>query len=520
MILFTYIGQSFVSDIISNVGINSIDSYIENINGETGTFYLNRYFRYSKDGINYTDWSDYVSIFPITFDLKDFVCYQYKYISAGTINGNITFNSVVFNSNISDITTDAFKKSFLSSLINYTDSVALNWKQVVLNKFHGFGHVSTFIKRTPDFIVLWRFLINVFAYLVSYTRHLGNFFLNQFLLYKFLVKRNIFVGYNETLVNLTTIMQQQKNEIRRRGTIQIFRKTDTKGELLRLLLYQNGDEFVFDLNRTNSLHFVNTASSMLNSRVYKAYELSKDVKDLSVYPLINNSLISLYNDGVKQVMKLNCNSGQTSGIGLVDLTKAIPVDFSLNYEISFFVKQEQSQNNISFGLLGYDKDNVQLNFFKTNGLVSDNMFFTKQKLNNQSTYFNIKGVLFNSRIPNFTDNGLKIGFGKNLKFNDQIVKIIPVILLDNSLGSTANSLYIWCIKIKAITNPSVYLGVNNITNAIFRNNDFSKSEDKQEILIKTYLVPYNIQLNIKWLPPTFNDYIKRNYSNDYNYDYA
>lgn len=522
MIIFSEIGQELVSEEINYLGVSSINSYTDVVSGETLTKYFDKYYKYSTDsGISFSEWLPITEL-PLSTNFRDLIVLQYKYVRAGSdSSGVLVFESFEFNVTDVNLELSEFNKSIYKEFVEYQNTDSLEWTKAVMKRFNNRGFLHKNASRTDDYFDFWRALIYPLSFIVATGRKLSNFFDSQKLLYNFLSKKGFYVEYNDDILDLQTIANNQVNEIRRRGTNQIFRTTDEKGELQRLLISNDTDEFAFELNRLKTCLFLNRSYPEYKSSIYKAYEPTRDVNSLLYYPLINdNSNVSLFTDGNKKVMKITCAAGETAGIGLFDVNKCINIDYTVSYEISFYVRTENIADILTFGIKAYDENNNLFFFKNVSNDIDSNTFFQRKSLNKNDTYYYVRGVLFRSDSPLMPNNSCSIGFGNDLKINDFVVKIIPVILLDNSQEIVENSLYIWDVKIKALFKQSVFLGVNNTALMYARNNDFSKKETETKYHITNYLLPYNTQLFVEWLPPTSEQYQGRNYSDDYDYSYS
>ena len=76
------------------------------------------------------------------------------------------------------------------------------------------------------------------------------------------------------------------------------------------------------------------------------------------------------------------------------MDKLIKVDEHVDYEITFWVKQNLNVENLSFGVMGYDCDGNEIFPRKTTDDSPTNFFFTEQKLNKINQWYFVRGILF------------------------------------------------------------------------------------------------------------------------------
>jgi len=240
----------------------------------------------------------------------------------------------------------------------------------------------------------------------------------------------------------------------------------------------------------------------------KGYEKTADFVDLTKYPLINSSLISIGPDLGRQVLKISVPVGQTAGIGDVDFTKTIDVSPVLDYEISFSVKFKPPtlENALTFKVLGFDESNNPISFLKITDLTNSNVFFEKIKLNLGSTEYQIRGYIYSKIQSSITgiESQVNIGFGNHLRFPDisnNICKIIPVVVVDNGTGSDVANVFIHDFKVRPLrTDYSTgFVGAINFIQMFAKNNNGTLDDEKVEQVIRRYLIPYNNTIQHNWL---------------------
>lgn len=383
------------------IGIVTLLSFVDITTGEVGGKYFNKTFRYSVDGVNF---SDYIlltdeNIQGIEINATDTLIIEYVYQRSGIDeSGSLTFDSVTLEGQFVEVICgEAYQRSMFNDYFNCNNLCSLNWSINVLEKLYKKGILPNYIERGSsdsnlqdrDFIDFWRSITHYFGLFVCLARTFGEFYSNEDLLKNYLEQRNLFFCNTTDYQSLYYLMQKYYDEVRQRGTIQIIKEKNVTdfigdtdcdesvsvsqslsqsqeeegnkyvdGELLRLICYDITDEFLFNLCKSHKIGWNVGNSSPLytglsdQNNINKSYEDSQDIEDLSKYPLINESNCSLAIDGDKQTLLIsNVLSGEVAGVGALDFSKAIKIDPQLDYEITFVVKQgDDSSESLSESL--------------------------------------------------------------------------------------------------------------------------------------------------------------------------
>lgn len=402
------------------IGIVTLLSFVDDTSGEVADKYFQKTFRYSIDGINF---SEYIllttaNIQGIEISPVDSLIIEYVYQRSGLDDsGSLAFNSVTLDGEFIEIPCgEAYDKSMYSDYFGCNNLCSLNWSINVLEKLYGKGILSNYVERgvsssnkaDRDFIDFWRSVTHYFALFVCLARTFSEFYSNESLLKNYLEQRNLFFCEEIDHQALYYLMQNYYDEIRQRGTVQIIKERNSfefiddcdesvsvstsasvseeeeklksiDGELLRLICYSIVDEFMFCLAKDEKLGWNIGNSSPLyggmsnQNCVNKAYEDSQDFKDLSLYPLINPDNCSIITDTGKSVMHIgNVSNGGVAGIGDLDFSKALKVDPQLDYEITFVVKQG-SDESVSVSIS--ESASISASISVSDGVLDGNLTF-------------------------------------------------------------------------------------------------------------------------------------------------
>lgn len=499
------------------VGLIALSSFLDTTEGETASRFFERQFRYSTDGLNFSPWTilSNPNLIAITVNSTDTFFVQYRYIRSGSDNSglleweNTTLNGTFTNLADPPIFSNSVFKDYFTSL----DLDALAWALNVLEKLYRPGIVPKYINRVgdsvqdADYIKFWKSITIFFSYLVQYARAFENFQNDANLANLYLQNRGNRTCGDETLDQLLYVIENQLRIRSQRGSSNMIKRLSGEvladGELLRLLCQSPLDFFLLanPPSKYNGWNISNSSPSYRGSLnrpdLNLGYESTKDVVNKNLYPLLQTTYCNVTPDSPKSVLRINAVSANTiAGIGAVDATKAILIDPNVNFEITFQVKQTTLANNLTFGVICLDKDN---NVINTQSLITggtQNNFFLRQILNRNDKYYFVRGIVFNylESIRLASEGLLNIGIGNHLRFPSTARKIIPYIVLDNSLiGSVSSGINLWDIKVRpsSIEYSRCFLNNKNFIDVIAHNNNADYTDEEIDIIMRNEFIPYN-----------------------------
>ena len=187
--------------------INVTDFALITNNGIAGTgSFVNKTFRYSTDGVNYSEWLDLSQLTSLTFLESDLLSLEIMY-EKDDINSTITLDSISLldNQGTYEIDNTFFNKFHFSKFFESLDTEVLVWLVNVFQKVYETGQlqIPSFMERldenhsNEDFIKFWKPIIQYFAYYVIFSRKYQEFYNIPFLLEEFLLQRGIFVSLTD-----------------------------------------------------------------------------------------------------------------------------------------------------------------------------------------------------------------------------------------------------------------------------------------------------------------------------------
>jgi hypothetical protein len=417
--------------------------------------------------------------------------------------------------------TTIFKKLF-----EVNDPTVLGWALNVLEKLYQRGLLPDYVDRNredkddSDFIVYWNSITHLFALLVYFARNFENIAANKTILIEYLNNFDLKVPFDQNLEDLGYIYSNRPDEYRRRGTSRItypkgVNDEGVDGELLRALNKQELDFFLFALIEASEFGWCIGESSPTwtgtenITNLTLAYEFTKEVVDLDLYPLYTPVDISIVTDPTISLDVMNINPGASvlfAGIGDEDVNnpdrdKLILIDPGIDYEISLKVKKDiDDDDDISFGAYSYDENYsletllpISTNKSNPNNFQSQIVLKT---LLVENEYYWLRGVLYAFNTPD--SDTLKLNFpeGRGLVLNQTSKFISPYFLT----SSTSIILDVYDFKMRPLDLPisQGFFGVKNIIAGYLKNNGELSDEDLR-LFIQNKLIPYNSFLIPKYL---------------------
>jgi hypothetical protein len=503
------------------VGIVALTSFIDTTTGETSSTYFQKTFRYSTNGgLTYSSWLALttVNVQNIVIVQIDYFIVEYHYTRIGT-GGDISFIDAHLGGTLIPLTSPIYNDTIFSDLFDPYDPNVLGWALNVLEKLFKRGIIPAYLPRNNeikddhDFISYWFTVTHFFAILVYYSRSFENITADVAFMREFVKGRGVYMTNNPDLDELYYIYSNYISEIQKRGTKQIMRRTMTSfninavesdipidGELLRILNTALLDEFIFGYTLRGDLGWCIGQSSPLYTgadnivNLIKGYESTSEVYDLTKYPLLNPSYISLVDDMICIDGVLNA---EQAGIGVTafDVTKAILVDPTLDYEISFrCAKTIAGYYVINFGVRLFDQYGVEVSPVKITDETLHTYFLEYGNMPAATTNYWVRALLHPYTAALLPDDVLTFGAGQGLRMPSTAKYMIPTIMIYNNDGSTMPfPVYIWDIKIRpgSLWFSRGTLSARNFILGWLKNNSAEYNETQIEKIINEKLIPYN-----------------------------
>lgn len=421
------------------LGLITLQSFIDVTQGEYIDRFFSKSFRYSVDGVNYTQFVPLTNnnLANVQVQANDTFYAEYRYQREGVDpTGLLEFDSVTLTGLFSQLVDGpAYNASNFAQYFNQNNICSIAWSVNVLEKLYKKGIVPKYIERgltgdnadDRDYIDFWRAITHYFALFVCLARKFQFFYQDRNLLLEYLKQRGLFVCEDIDQQDLLYLMQNYYDEIRQRGTRQVFKsKSNTKevdGEYLRLICFDTNDEFISNLNKnehigwnvgnssplykgvegrlnTNKFYidFVDDISSFSDLSVNSSYLPYLSIGESSISNSISSSnsnsdsTPTTYNNDVLIIH--NPGNNNMAGIGNGD--KKIIINPHIDYEITFFIKTRNSiLPQITFGVNAYDINNNLIDLLQIDTLAIQNNFLVQQQMNQEDKFYFVRGILFN-----------------------------------------------------------------------------------------------------------------------------
>ena len=500
-------------------GISAISGYTDDVDGVTGTRLFTKEFRYTTDGINWSEWQDLtnLNLQAISIDPSYDFNIEYRYTRAGTDDtGLLTWNWVNIQATyVASTCGDVFNNSVFSRFLDCCDEDVLNWCINVLEKLYKPGIVSQSLVRGKnqnannedrDYIDFWRSITCFFGLIVNYARQFENLEDNQLLLEMYLEARGIYLHNDHTITELQGLMSGFYNIINQRGTRRVGTDGANEGELKRMVSFNpNVDEFLYGItdHRSNgwtlNLHSPLYRGVTNQEALMKAYDQIPGQTVSERYPLLNAGSCALVTEGDDEVLRCTTVLGQKTGIGASPIAAddRIVIDPSLPYQIDFEAKVSDLTAKLSVRVYGFDVSGGTIDPDSVQLISPTNYALEKFTLPKIDEYYHIRVILFPYShvyvdVPEITKTSMNAG--TNLKCFSNINSIFVEVTLDDEGSDSAGNLFIKDYKFGLLNTDysKSFVGGSEIAETWLKNNSGRYSDNDVDRATRDYLIPYHV----------------------------
>lgn len=537
-------------------GIIRFTGYTETWSGLQAAGTVRRGFRILQNDIFWTEWKELnpTNLAAQTYNVENGLQIQVRYTRyAGT--GTNTFEGIVFNgTRVEDVEN---LPTLLSSIFaNLWGTEKLYQLEANLfKKLYFRGIIPAYITRgenvdlreDSDFVDLFFSIARLYALIICFSGRLESFYDDYDLMLENVRQSGLYFDEsNTTLEQLQYLSSHYYDEIRKRGTAMIFKKEGdivngieltVDGEFRRLLRSKSYDELLYENIPLNLLGWcLGNCSPIYRGTCNDPY-LNKTAENTEDFQSLDNFIISGLesctlvdediNENPQKVMQIqisgtdaNLGAGigrradETEPISDDQLGKLIPVDISMDYEITFMIKADALTNaKLLFGVEGIDSlGNKLFDSFVTPTGTAVTEDFINLPLNGvfakSNQWYFVRGIIYaySSQSLQGTAGQTNLNVGNNLIFNNPFVKyIIPRIQL---VGAQGSEIQIWNYKMRPLVRGTnirpLQGGIENShslgfiqTGRMFygylRNNNNTQSQQAITDIIEKYLLPYNMR---------------------------
>lgn len=478
-------GNSILFSTYPITGLIGLVSFVDVTQGEDEDRRFDKFFRYSTDGVNYSEWItlSLSNLQALTFTEFQIISFELQYVKKQPLGENdLRIQDIEIQYNYQDNLNkgEIFNKTVFKRFFENDDVRVLNWYINVLNKLYERGLIASYIDRSNhnnssiDYLQLWGSVAKFFAYYVVYARQYENFHQSESLLFEFLEQRGIKISNLSSIEEMNYIMSNFYKEIAKRGTIQIIENKEDgsliDGELLRLLCYDaSEDELVFNPRLPHHVGWNLSNSSPL----YRGLLVHENVNKAAKNSLME---VEIVEDEGKSVYY---------GSGF-KFAKRFKVDSKQDYLFSFLIK---TIGELTVSLKAFDKNNSPLETYSYNDGEIRSTFFVDAKLLREDKYLPVSLNILNSQKALDNENATSINQGNDLKLDPKTTWI------DIEVSTTSES-YFDNIKLLLSKTPysSGFMQTNNVIDFFGTNKNHRLSfKDIYHYIVK-YLIPYNSNL--------------------------
>lgn len=520
------------------VGLIYLTDFIDNTDGEDGSTYFRKEFRYSTDGINFTPWAPLTNANLSAVEVRpsDTFFIEYRYTRVGNGSQELSFTEIDVNgTRVNRECGPVYKQSIFADFFSCSDTEVLGWAINVTEKLYRKGLMPSFVERgnqnsslaDRDYLDFWRSVAQFFAIIVVYARQLERIHANPQLLREYLRQWGLFGLTELSLDQLAYLLEHSRDQFRQRGTMGIVaRERDgapVDGELLRLLGYRpDTDEFLLNVVEApyagwcmgwNAPTYNGVGSQR---QLNKGYEKGGTPENIGKYPvLVGQGLTSIQvqPDGRSAIVMENVGTGQKCGIGghlqpgspyiITDNPSSrrtvapIVVNPCLTYEITFTVQVTVAHESVlSFGCLAYDEGGNAVPLVSMSTGRGQSWFFERGAVNNDQVEYQVRGLIYQYAHPNVSpaDARLAFGTGQHLRFKANVRKIVPQIIFDNEYGyANTAKIKLFNFRVAPCSSPRSlgFVDGGRFVQTWMQNRNSELSENQLSYRIAHFLLPYN-----------------------------
>lgn len=488
---------------------------------------VKREFRISEDNIFWSEWKELSNNnLEGEYYTDNSMYIQIKYTRIGTDDtGEITFTYL-------ELEGERKEKSFIAPTI--ISSIFSNiigsecYKKIEKNLFKKLyfrGILPKYItrgenlnkKEDEDFIILFQSISSFFSLLMCFFKRYENFSNDSDMMKEQVRQLGLYFDEKEiSIKELQYLAQHYLNEIRKRGTNQIFKRKEEEtvdGEFLRLLRNKTSDELLYEKIPLNKVGWCLGECSPMYRGTSQAISLNKTKENTKDFQNLENfsftaSGVTLISDENKKVLNI-IGSAQGNGLGGSDAQKIernlCVIDSQIDYEITFAFKIIKDGGFLTFGVEGFDALKNKLNsaFIRSYGGTAFDNFINRfsLKYKRKDVWYYVRGIIHAYSSQNI-DTKTNLNTGNNLYFNNFHTKyILPKILLYDEA-----EINIWDYKIRPLIrgkniiplksgiydNFSLgFIQSDRFFHVYAKNNNNNQSDEEITSIIDKYLLSYD-----------------------------
>lgn len=459
------------------VGVLSLISFLDFTEQEDSERHFDKFFRYSNNGVDYSEWTALTleNISRINLNSKRVSIFEFRYDKVEKAGENkLKLNKLDVDyteDTVRSIQNNYFENSLFKNFFESDDIRVLDWYVNVLNKLYKKGMVPDFISRgktdqeKTDYLQFWGSVAKFFAYFVVLAKHFEEFNKDENLLLEFLKQRGIKISQTVDYEIVSLLTKDFLVNFTKRGTRDIYRKKKDQekydGELLRLIGYKEGDEFLFikrqcqeiGWNIGNSSPLYRGMFSVKNSNKFYENKEFKDTEQISV--------------------------------DFVYKTDWFIIDSKLDYHLYLEIKGD---SEFKVEVEGVNENNQPVSCVSYKDGSESNVFVERGKMFRGDKTLPVSLFLYNNEKKIFSDDSTTIKQGNDLISKPETKKVRFIVSGSNLIISKR--------VFSVLKTPYSHglVQVKNIIDTVLKNNNYSMSFKEIHLFIEKYLIPYNHHL--------------------------
>jgi len=219
-VVFNQVNEELTFQVPPLTKITAFLGYSEVITGGTFT----RQFRYTNDGVVWTDFDDVANISSIVADSDLPYLFELKYqLTAGTPPQTVEEFYVDATQNLSlDHSFPEFQFANVFDELDYSNPDFVFWCANVRDKLEKEGIIPNYIQRTEDYTAFWESVACFFALMYAHTQEeFVKLYTNKDNLREYMTQRGLFFCGDELLGDLQVLANEFYKEVAKRGTIEV-----------------------------------------------------------------------------------------------------------------------------------------------------------------------------------------------------------------------------------------------------------------------------------------------------------
>lgn len=481
------------------VGLLALTSLVDDNNGPQGPADFIKTFRYSINGVQYSNWIPLTTpnVIAITPNpTKPFII-EVAYFKNEAVGVSVLdVNNVTITADDQfDQETPFFDNSLFKKYFNANSTEVLNWYVNVLEKLWEKGLIPNYLVRDAsdpdDFLALWSAVTRFFAYYVSYARTFSTFYNNYDLLTDFLQQRGLNVSPENSLPELQWMLQTFYYQMSIRGTNNIIKEggDEGTGELKRLIHYKKLlDEFLWVLYKPENFGWCLGHSSPL----YKGLRVNDSLNKASWspgYTTMEGSSSYTSGGSISEVIDEG-NLVLSFSAGILSAT-GIKMDPNVDYELSFQVKMP-STTKMNFSITGHDEFGNLINLISRKTGSTTGAFLTDAVISRDNDkYVTVRCYLYNQDRPQFVSDSTNIRQGQNIIS----ISTLSDILFRLSFDGSAKVFDFKILPVQTDYSRGLIQVKNFISTWLINRNKVYSTKELEDY-ISRYLIPYNAHIRI------------------------